>query len=282
MKKKIIIIICTFIALLICFRLYCRYIGTKGLIVKEYLVENENIPESFYGTKIVHLSDIHYGRITKKSDLKKIEKKINKIKPDIIIVSGDVLDKKVKYTPDDLNDLINFLNDLEAPMGKYIIMGDNDFVLDDYKIITENINLTDLNNTYQILYNNDNEAIMISGLSTMTDNVSVYQKLEKFEISDSQSDDIKYSILVIHEPDILSDIDYSEYNLILGGHSLNGQVILPLFGQRYIPENAKKYYDEYYDLDGTDLYISSGIGTSLNNLRLNNKPSFNLYRLVNK
>ena len=46
------------------------------------------------------------------------------------------------------------------------------------------------------------------------------------------------------------------------------------------PKGATKYYDEYYDLGKTELFISSGLGTSTIDLRLFNKPSFNFYRLV--
>ena len=282
MKKKVVIIVSIIVILIICFIAYCRYCGTKGLIVKEYLVKNEKIPESFYGTKVIHLSDIHYGRITKLNELKKIEKKIKKIKPDIVIISGDLLDKDVKYTDKDIEDIVNFLNSIDTKFGKYIISGEHDILKDEYQEILDKVNFVNLDDSYQILYNNSREAIMISGISTIGNNIELEEKLEKLEISDNQADDIEYSILVIHEPDIVDDIDYSKYDLILAGHSHNGQVILPLFGQQYLPKYAKKYYDEYYKLDDTDFYISGGIGTSSNNLRLNNKPSFNLYRLVNK
>ena len=282
MNKKVVIIISIIFSLIICFILYCRYFGTKGLIIKEYLIKNENIPESFYGTKIVHLSDIHYGRITKENEIKNIENKIKKIKPDIVIISGDLLDKDISYSTKDIEDIINFLNNIDAKFGKYIISGEHDILKNEYKDILDKIDFVNLDDSYQILYNNKKEAIMITGISTISNNVNLEDKLEKLEVSDNQTDDVKYSILVVHEPDIVDDINYENYDLILAGHSHNGQVILPLFGQLFIPKNAKKYYDEYYKLDDTDFYISSGIGTSSNNLRLNNKPSFNLYRLVNE
>ena len=46
--------------------------------------------------------------------------------------------------------------------------------------------------------------------------------------------------------------------------------------------NSKEYYDPYYKINDTDMYISGGIGNSKVNLRLFNTPSFNLYRLVDK
>ena len=64
-----------------------------------------------------------------------------------------------------------------------------------------------------------------------------------------------------------------------GPHSHNGQIRLPGIGALYTPNGSKKYYDNYYDLDETPLYISSGIGVSIVNYRLFNKPSINFYRI---
>ena len=87
----------------------------------------------------------------------------------------------------------------------------------------------------------------------------------------------------MHKPDDIIDINTKNYNLVLAGHSLNGQIRLPFIGCiGSKPKGAKKYYNPYYKVKESDLYISSGIGTNSSNFRLNNKPSFNLYRIVNK
>ena len=91
-----------------------------------------------------------------------------------------------------------------------------------------------------------------------------------------------YSILLMHEPDFVDNFDYNNFNLILAGHSHNGQVRLPIIGAIIKPNYGKKYYDHYYRLKNTDLYVSSGLGVSEVNFRLFNRPTFNLYRLTNK
>ncbi len=58
-------------------------------------------------------------------------------------------------------------------------------------------------------------------------------------------------------------------------------VRLPFIGAIYTPKGAKKYYKEYYKVKNTDMYISNGLGTTIMNLRLFNKPSISLYRLTN-
>ena len=99
----------------------------------------------------------------------------------------------------------------------------------------------------------------------------------------NSNNDIEYKVMLVHEPDISDEIiDNYDVSLILGGHSHNGQIRLPVIGAIYTPEHSKKYYDEYYMIGGTDLYISSGIGVSTINYRLFNKPSINFYRINKK
>ena len=284
MKKNVIIVCCIIFILFISFLLYCRYIGTKGLVVKEYLVKNEKLPASFYGTKVIHISDIHYGRITKKKELKNISKKVNNIEADIIVITGDILDKDITYSDQDIIDIANILNSMNAKYGRYVISGNHDLVKQDvYNKLLENLAYTSLDDSYQILYNETTEAIMISGLSTMDNAKKIEEKLNdsKNQIK-SETSKIKYNILLVHEPDILKSFDYKDYDLILAGHSHGGQVKLPLIGAISYPRGAKKYHSDYYKLKNSDLYISSGVGTSRVNFRLNNKPSISLYRLVNK
>ena len=284
MKKNVIIICGAIIALFIIFIMYCRFVGTKGLVVKEYLVKNSKLPLSFYGTKVVQISDIHYGRITKKKELEKVSKTVNKIKPDIIVITGDVLDKDITYSEQDIIDITTILNSMNAKYGKYIISGNHDLVKQkNYNKILENIKYTNLDDSYQILYNETTDAIMISGLSTIDNKKKIEEKIsESKKQIKSDASKIKYNILLVHEPDIIKTFDYKDYDLILAGHSHGGQVKLPLIGALRYNKGAKKYHNDYYNLKNTDLYISSGIGTSRLNLRLNNKPSISLYRLVNK
>ena len=72
--------------------------------------------------------------------------------------------------------------------------------------------------------------------------------------------------------------DYN-FNIMLSGHSHNGQVRLPLIGKIYTPHGSKKYYDEYYKINNKELFISNGIGTSTIDIRFMSTPSINLYRL---
>lgn len=273
-------IVLTILVLFSFFILYSRYIGTNGLKVKEYSIINSKISESFYGIKVVHISDINYKVTTNLNDLQEVVDEINLLKPDIVILSGDLFNKDIEYTKKDYNDLIKALNNIKYNIGKYAIKGDNDLNIKKWESVINDSDFINLNDTYELIYNDSIEPILLVGISSNNKKNHIKNTIKS--INEQIKETYSYSILTLHEPDYINDIDYSNYNLILAGHSLNGQIKLPWLGGIIRPNNAKKYYDEYYELDNTKLYISGGIGTNNFKFRFNNKPSFNLYRLRNK
>lgn len=279
---KIAIIIVTIITIII---LYAHFIGTKGLVVKEYKIVNEKFVDNFYGLKIIHISDLHYGETTNKQDLEKIIDKINLIKPDIVVFTGDLYSNELEESAKE--ELLINLKNIKVNIKKYAIKGNHDDEI--WDTIMQESNFIDLNNNIDIIYNSNNDSILIAGIDTnenIDDDIKkINELLKPKDTQEENTNDINnfvYKILLLHEPDKILDFDYSNYDLILAGHSHNGQIKLPLIGALYTPNGSKKYYDEFYDLGNSKLYISSGIGTSKLKLRLFNRPSFNLYRLTDK
>lgn len=279
MKKFLAI---TFIILLSIFGilLYSRYVATSGLITKEYVITTD-ITDSYDGFKIVHFSDLHYGRIITEQELKIISEEINLINPDIVAFTGDLIDDSIDI--DNFNDekLISFLSSIKAKYGKYAVRGNHDYVIyaDKIKNLFADAGFTYLENSYDILYNESNDKIFIGGLDT-----SFYDKDDLDKTLAYQDENISYKIMLTHEPDISDEIVSKDntINLILAGHSHNGQVRLPFIGALTTPEKAKKYYDNYYKIQNTNLYVSSGIGVSKVDFRLFNRPSINFYRINKK
>ncbi len=283
MKKFLIIFLVFFIAI-ITLLLYSRFIATSGLKIKEYKIVNNKIINEYHGLKIVHLSDIHYGSIIFEEQLENIVNKVNELKPDIVVLTGDLIDERINYNQEQI---INQLKKIEAKLGKYAISGNHDKPIDDYNYIIKESGFKSLDNTYELIYANSNQPIIISGISSnYEENSNIGIKTEQFDkyISNLKADEIKpiYSILLIHEPDFIDNLNLNNYDLILAGHSHGGQVRLPWFGKVFTPYGSEKYYDEYYKINNTDLYISSGLGTSKLRFRFFNRPSFNFYRITNK
>ena len=153
-------------------------------------------------------------------------------------------------------------------MTKYYIKGNHDYYFEEIENIFYKSGFETLNNTEDIIYKNDNEFIKIKGYGSSIKN--------DFNYSENNNDD--YTISVIHEPDNASLINDS--NLILAGHSHNLQINIPYLKTLFKVNGCMKYYNNYYDLGNTKLYINSGIGTSKSRLRLFNPPTINFYRLT--
>lgn len=281
-----------FIVLLIVL-LYSRFISTKGLNIKEYKVVNHNITESYHGLKIVHISDLHYGSTIFEKELNTLVEKTNELNPDIIVFTGDLFTDKKTY---DKEIIINSLSKLQAKLGKYYVSGNHDTPMNDYREIMDNSGFINMNDDYTLIYNESNQAILLSGISTCftgssskneteAENCDMGVKTAKVDSYLADTTDEKkpiYSIALMHEPDYIDNLNLEHYNLILAGHSHGGQIRLPFLGKIITPTGAKKYYDAHYTVENTELYISSGIGNSGLNLRFFNRPSFNFYRITNK
>ena len=266
--KMIIIIIVLLITLLI---LYMRFVGTNGFIVKEYGVYSEKLPSEFNGLKIIHLTDIHYGKMGKEK-LEKIVLDVNKNKPDIIVFTGDLYDEFTVLTDKNKEDIKEVLNKLEARLGKYAVSGNHDYSNPGYDELIVDSGFTYLDSESIDLYDNSNEAISIYGYPSYREDTPDYD----LDYNDN------YKIALIHEPDAIDSIIDKDFDLVLAGHSHGGQVRLPIIGSIRKVEGAKKYDNEYYLVSDTPLYISYGLGESGFKLRLFDRPSYNMYRLYKK
>lgn len=260
---------------------WSRYIGTSGLNIKEYKIANNNIPSGFDGLKIVHFTDIHYGRTTGIKELQFIVSEINVLKPDLIFFTGDLLDENVKLTSKMTTDLEKTLSKLDAKIGKYAVNGNHDTYFKNYNTIIKNSGFTNLNNSYDIIYDNKYQSIYIAGLET---GIMGHPNIAKATAYLNVKENImpSYKILIMHTPDTYNKVKDYNFDLVLAGHSHNGQVRLPYIGPIYNVPGAKEYYEPYYKMNNTDLYISGGLGTSFMDFRLFNKPAFNFYRLSKK
>ena len=248
--------------------IYAHYVEPYNLIIKEYKIENKNIPTSFDGIKIVHISDIHYGSTVDIEYLNKIVTMINKQNPDIVFLTGDLLDKRVKLTNKEIDNIKDVLSKINSTLGNYAVIGNHDIKnkKEFNKIIDTSFYL--LNNEEKLLYYKENTPISIVGLNNYKSNYDILKNEIEY-----------FRIVLTHEPDVFNKIKKYQYNILLAGHSHNGQIRIPLIGPIYTPKGAKSYYDEYYNISDKEIFVSNGIGTSIINFRFNSKPSINLYRL---
>lgn len=280
-RKKIVIscfkIIIIIILLSITFYLYTTYISSKIIDVKEERIINEKLPTNFNGLKIIQISDIHYGSTIFIKDIKKLVELVNERTPDLVVFTGDLINKDYKLNSKEQEKLITELKKIKTTIGKYAIMGEEDS--SEFNTIMNQSNFTILNNSYDLIYKDNNTPILLIGLNNSKKNEDIDSAYEYFNQPTHNSN--IYTITLLHKPDTVDEIleKYPTTDLFLAGHSHNGQINIPYIGGLIKKEGSQQYINEFYQINESKLYISSGIGTNGNGFRLFCRPSINFFRL---
>lgn len=282
-KKRIFLLlklIVVFILLVFLLLFYSRFIATSGLVVREYKITNEKLPAEFHGFKLIHFTDLHYGSTIDQKDFEQLVTKINQLKPDVVVFTGDLIDKNYSFTDEDFEIIANLLNQIQATVGKYAVSGNHDYSSPIYQDLLKSGNFKYIDNTYDLIYYHGYQPILITGISdSIRSNIKIDEAFSYFQQENSNQN--IYTIALMHEPDDIDQIltTYS-VDLALAGHSHNGQIRLPGIGSLVKIKGAKKYSEEEYQINSTSLYVSGGLGTSNHKYRLFNRPSINFYRLT--
>lgn len=277
-KRKFINFLIFILILSVGLIMYSRYVGTKGLIVKEYRIADEKIPYNFSGVKIVHFSDLLYKSTVNLDDVKNMVERINELKPDLVFFTGGLISKGKSLSDEETRELSSVLKEIDYTIGKFAVKGDED--RDEFSIVMADSDFVVLNNSGTFVYNKALTPIYVAGLaSSISDAINVESA---FELVDADANkDAYFKILLMHEGDSATSVLKSrdDVDLILAGNSLNGSVVLPFYGGIFESRGSETYKNPFYEVNGTLIYVSSGLGTKDVNYRFNNKPSFNFYRL---
>lgn len=268
MKKLII----PFVALFVILILYGFFVNPKNFKMVEKRVKIDNLVDSFDGFKIVQFSDLLLGSTKSVNDLDKIVTAINESKPDIIVFTGDLFSNDYKLNDEEIAKTKDYLKKLDCSLYKYSVIGDNDNKqIEIYKDIMKESNFRVLDNESTYLFYKDNMPIKITGLTNIND------LSKSLEIEDNL--ETTMNLVLTHYPDYLDYLLDININLILTGHSLNGQIKIPFVGGIMHKDLADNYLDSYYNINNTQMFVSGGLGTETIQFRLFNKPEINLYRL---
>ncbi|GIO25997.1 metallophosphoesterase [Ornithinibacillus bavariensis] len=237
---------------------YARNIEPSMLTIKKETITHTKIPASFDNIRIVQFSDTHIGFHYTLNQFEELVEKINKLNPDIIVFTGDLVDEPNHYNWNQR--LINLLHSLHAPLGKFWIYGNHDHGGYGTEIVQETMEKAEfilLKNTHHVIENNLDRIILTGIDDVMLGKPNLAKALEN-----TNSD--LFTILLAHEPDYADHtIDYP-VDIQLSGHSHGGQVRFPFIGHLYTPKFAEKYVEGKYTFESSNLilYVSRGIGTT--------------------
>ncbi len=255
--------------------------GNTSVALTCYTVSSSRIPSAFSHYKIAVISDLHNAEFGE--DNRHLISMIEKEKPDIIAITGDLVDSGNT----DLEVAEKLVKKLVAVAPCYYVTGNHEAWLSrQYNKLEQKLldaGVTVLHDT-SVKLTKDNQTIQLAGLDDpdFTDRDSsihesmLQTKLERMNLTDD------YCILLSHRPEDFNVYLAADIDLVLSGHAHGGQFRLPFIGGLIAPDQGffPKYDCGKYSEKNTDMIVSRGIGNSIIPVRFNNRPEVVMVELI--
>ncbi len=234
------------------------------------------LPKTFNSLRVVQISDLHLGYYYNVHNLESIVHRVNKLKPDLICFTGDLVHDSL----DGIEKSIPALQSLQARVAKFAIFGNHDFLAGD----PERVQATLEKGGFQFLRNSHitltkgNHSIHIAGM----DDLFGGHPDGKQTLAGIPPE--AFTLLLAHEPDLADWEVPRPVDLMLSGHSHGGQIRVPFYGAIYRPDGAKHYIEGLKMFLDSDmlLYVNRGIGCTFLPFRFNCRPEITVFNLYSK
>ncbi len=278
-RKKRIIVLAVIAALLIVLLAWTAW-GNTALELNRYTVTGNNLPDAFNGYRIAHVSDLHNAEMG--ADNEKLLSMLREAAPDIIAISGDLIDARNT----NISIALAFAEEAMKIAPCYYVTGNHESRISNYDRLSEG--LTELGvvilNNEKVRIETDGEYIAVAGVAdpsflsdAMTPNAAIVGR----ELHEIIRDTNAYTILLSHRPELFNLYKEKGIDLILSGHAHGGQFRLPFIGGLMAPGQGlfPRYDAGLYTEDHTNMIVSRGLGNSIFPFRFNNRPEVILVEL---
>tara|TARA_B100000214_G_scaffold375025_2_gene359695 strand:- start:1644 stop:2810 length:1167 start_codon:yes stop_codon:yes gene_type:complete len=232
---------------------YGFHSSRKGPSIIEQDVYINELPNEFENFTIAQISDLHVGPTIKIDYVNKVRKKIGHINPDLIAVTGDLVDGSVKHLSKDLQPF----KDMIARYGTYFVTGNHEYYsgVDAWLDETDKLGLTNLINENRLISKRE-EQIAIAGITDFRAHYIKSSHLSNPEKAIESIEEGMVKIMLAHQPNSIYSVHEAGVNLQLSGHTHGGQ-FWPL---TYPTSLANAYLAGHYDHNGTQIYVNRGTG----------------------
>jgi len=255
-------IICIVVLLILLFVIYENY-QQENIKVTTYEIGTKN--KNYNDLKIVQISDLHSKSF--KDNL--LVKKIDEIKPDVILCTGDIIDRNSK----DFEEEKKFFELIANKYKVYYILGNHELSLKyvnvkDYLIYITKLNVQVLLNE-KVSLNGNIDIYAMNYYEPKKENVQILKMNELFKNVDEK----KVNIALVHNPYSIELIKKYPLDLVLSGHIHGG--LIRIFDKGIFSPIGKmfpKYSGGKYIINGINLIVSKGLGGRVySNFRINNR-----------
>ena len=259
---------------------YGSVIGRNWFEVKEVNIEFADLPESFDGYRIIHISDIHARSYVKRSArLQKAAQIINDLDADLIAFTGDL----VTLVPEEVDPVASSLKTLKAKDGVVSVLGNHDYgtyadtsgtllpaLIDRQTALGWDLLL----NEHKVLHKGA-DSIVVVGVENSSPSHFFPSNGDLSKASEGTEG--AFRIVLTHDPmHWESEILGLDYALTLSGHTHAMQ--FSLFG--WSPSSLMfKHNDGLYTKGVQHLYVNVGLGETLFPARIGARPEITLITL---
>lgn len=257
--------------------------ANTALELTEYKIKSDELPESFDGFRIVQVSDLHNAEIGEENA--KLLVLIENAKPDIIVITGDIVDSY--HT--DVEVSLRFVEKAVRIAPCYYVTGNHEarFSKEFFQSFEEKLKEYGVQVLHDesVMLEKDGEYILLAGLDDPTF-ASNHEGIRYSNLSSHIKElfsEEGFHVLLSHRPELFETYVEADVDLVFSGHAHGGQFRLPFVGGIVAPNQG--FFPEYdaglFLEDGTNMVVSRGIGNSIIPVRFHNRPEVIVVELSN-
>lgn len=256
--------------------------GNTALVADTAVISNSRIPAPFSGFRIAQVSDLHNAEFGKDNDT--LLKLLSENQPDIIVITGDLVDSRRT----NMDIALNFVKAAVQIAPVYYVSGNHEASLSQYDTLKTGIEAAGavVLEDRSVQLDRSGEAVTLMGLSDpnfalrsgiLEDSSALVTSKLKGLMNAANG----YTILLSHRPELLSCYADCGVDLVFSGHAHGGQFRLPLIGGLVAPNQGlfPPYDAGVFQDRSTDMVVSRGLGNSIIPLRFNNRPEIVIVEL---
>jgi hypothetical protein len=234
-----------------------------------------DLPEAFDGFRIVQLTDIHVSPTIKRPFIEAVVEQANALQPDMIALTGDLVDGSVERLRYDVAPLAG----LRAADGCYFVTGNHEYYsgVDSWVQHVRSLGFRVLMNEHEVITRKD-DRILVAGVTDYRGGrFDEKHRSDPFKAMQNAPES-SYKILLAHQPKSIFEASEAGFDLQISGHTHGGQ---------FFPWNFFVGFDQPYivglnQYQDTRIYVSRGTGYWGPPLRLGSPSEITLIRLVRK
>lgn len=280
-KRKLMIVLTVVASLLIALVIWTVW-GNTALELNTYTVSSGRLPEAFDGYRIAHISDLHNTEMGKDND--KLLNMLREAKPDIIAITGDLIDSRNT----DIEIALQFVEEAVKIAPCYYVTGNHEARVSEYFDDLKN-GLTELGiiilEDERVDLDKNSETITLIGINDPSFKSDYLfgdsETVVETHLQELMNESYSFTLLLSHRPELFEIYVNNEVDLVLSGHAHGGQFRLPFVGGLVAPNQGlfPKYDAGLYTEENTNMIVSRGIGNSILPFRFNNRPEVILIEL---